>query len=85
MRKTLFGLEAAFGLVAASAVSAQEIVIAVAGPMTVSNASIGEQFRPGADMSVADLNAQGGVLGRKLRLEIGDDACDPKQAVPVAN
>ena len=36
-------------------------------------------------MAVADLNAQGGVLGRKLRLEIGDDACDPKQAVAVAN
>ena len=25
------------------------------------------------------------VLGRKLKLEIGDDACDPKQAVAVAN
>ena len=27
----------------------------------------------------------GGVLGKKLKLEIGDDACDPKQAVAVAN
>ena len=32
-----------------------------------------------------DLNAAGGVLGKKLVLEIGDDACDPKQAVAVAN
>jgi branched-chain amino acid transport system substrate-binding protein len=43
------------------------------------------QLRRGAEMAVADINARGGVLGRKLRLEIGDDACDPKQAVAVAN
>ena len=36
-------------------------------------------------MAVKDINARGGVLGQKLRLEIGDDACDPKQAVAVAN
>ena len=32
-----------------------------------------------------DINAAGGVLGEKLALEVGDDACDPKQAVAVAN
>ena len=35
--------------------------------------------------AVEDLNAKGGVLGQKLKLEVGDDACDPKQAVAVAN
>ena len=35
-------------------------------------------------MAVNDLNA-GGVLGEQLSLKIGDDACDPKQAVAVAN
>jgi len=39
----------------------------------------------GAKMAVADLNAAGGVLGEPLKLEIADDACDPKQAVAVAN
>jgi len=68
------------------AVSAQaEIVIATAGPMTSQYASFGEQMKRGAQMAVADLNAKGGVLGQKIRLEIGDDACDPKQAVAVAN
>ena len=61
------------------------IVIATAGPMTGQYASFGEQMRRGAEMAVADLNANGGVMGQKLRLEIGDDACDPKQAVAVAN
>ena len=62
-----------------------ELVIAVAGPMTGQYAAFGEQLRRGAEMAVADLNARGGVLGRKLRLEVADDACDPKQAVAVAN
>ncbi len=62
-----------------------EIVIATAGPMTGSNAAFGEQFRHGAERAVADINAHGGVMGKQLRLIVGDDACDPKQAVSVAN
>jgi branched-chain amino acid transport system substrate-binding protein len=63
----------------------QPIRIATAGPMTGSNASFGVQMRAGAEQAVTDLNAAGGVLGRQLALEIGDDACDPRQAVSVAN
>src|SRR6266446_8990784 len=62
-----------------------DITIGVAGPMTGSNAAFGEQFKRGAEKAVADINARGGVLGQRLRLVIGDDACDPKQAVSVAN
>lgn len=61
------------------------IRIACAGPMTGSNAAAGEQMKTGAQQVVADLNAKGGVLGRQLALEIADDACDPRQAVSVAN
>ena len=64
---------------------AATIRIATVGPMTGQYASFGEQMRRGAEMAVADLNAAGGVLGKKLVIEIGDDACDPKQAVAVAN
>ena len=72
---------AALGAAAARA----DIVIATAGPMTGQYASFGAQMKAGAEQAVADLNAAGGVLGQKLALEIGDDACDPKQAVAVAN
>lgn len=65
--------------------AANEIVIGVAGPMTGDLAVFGEQLRRGAQQAVADLNADGGVLGRKLRLVVGDDQCDPKRAVRVAN
>ncbi|KJR42327.1 Leu/Ile/Val-binding protein [Candidatus Magnetoovum chiemensis] len=64
---------------------AQDIPIASVGPMTGQYAAFGIQMKHGAEMAVEDINAKGGVLGKKLKLEIGDDACDPKQAVAVAN
>jgi branched-chain amino acid transport system substrate-binding protein len=64
--------------------AAQDITIAAAGPMTGGQATFGRQMRNGAEQAVADINAAGGVLGRKLKLTIGDDACDPKQARSVA-
>jgi branched-chain amino acid transport system substrate-binding protein len=62
-----------------------DITIAVAGPMTGDLAAFGEQLRRGSEMAVKDINAAGGVNGEQLKLEIGDDQCDPKQARQVAN
>jgi branched-chain amino acid transport system substrate-binding protein len=59
--------------------------VAVVGPVTGQYASFGAQMKNGGEMAVDDINAAGGVLGKKLDLQIGDDACDPKQAVAVAN
>jgi len=85
MRWTVrFVLAAALAVVSAAAY-AQDIKIATVGPMTGSDAAVGEQMRRGAEMAVKDINAHGGVLGRKLALTVSDDACDPKQAVSVAN
>ncbi|MBF0094300.1 MAG: branched-chain amino acid ABC transporter substrate-binding protein [Alphaproteobacteria bacterium] len=83
MFRTLTAALAAVGF--AAGVARADITIAVVGPMTGSVASFGEQMRRGAEAVVADINAGGGVLGQKLRLEVGDDACDAKQAVAVAN
>jgi branched-chain amino acid transport system substrate-binding protein len=87
MKRILLAGVAAFavaGVMAAAPASAQ-IKIGAAGPMTGSNASFGAQLKEGAEQAVADINAKGGVLGKQLVLSIGDDACDPKQAVSVAN
>ncbi|WP_395016394.1 branched-chain amino acid ABC transporter substrate-binding protein [Dongia sp.] len=64
---------------------AEDIPIAVAGPMTGQLAAFGEQLRRGSEMAVKDINAAGGVMGKQLKLVVGDDQCDPKQAVQVAN
>jgi branched-chain amino acid transport system substrate-binding protein len=74
---------AALCLAFAAAAQAQEITVGVAGPMTGQYASFGTQLKNGAEAAIADINAAGGVLGKKLKLEIGDDACDPKQARAV--
>jgi branched-chain amino acid transport system substrate-binding protein len=70
---------------ALAAPAAAEIVVAVNGPMTGSYAIFGDQMKKGGEFIVKELNAKGGVLGQQIRLTIGDDACDPKQAVAVAN
>jgi branched-chain amino acid transport system substrate-binding protein len=85
MKRLLAVLMLATGVVGlAGAASAQEIVVGYAGPMTGQYATFGLQFKNGAEQAVADINAAGGVLGKKIRLEMGDDACDPKQARAVA-
>ena len=61
------------------------IRIGCVGPMTGQYAAFGTQMKAGSEQAVADLNAKGGVMGRQIALEIGDDACDPRQAVSVAN
>lgn len=73
------------GLAVSVSARAETVKIATAGPMTGQYASFGQQMKAGAEMAVKDINAAGGVLGKKIELIIGDDACDPKQAVAVAN
>ncbi len=88
MRKYALPLIAAAAFataIGASAAKAQNLNIATAGPMTGEYAAFGDQMKHGAQKAVQDINAKGGVLGKNLALSIGDDACDPKQAVAVAN
>jgi branched-chain amino acid transport system substrate-binding protein len=84
-RRTLLAAGAAGVLTFGAATAQAQIRIATAGPMTGQYAAFGAQMRAGAEQAVADINAAGGVLGQQLVLEIGDDACDPRQAVSVAN
>ncbi len=78
-------LAAALALLALANAAQADILIGAAGPVTGPLASLGEHMLTGARQAVEDLNANGGVLGEKLGLSIGDDQCDPKQAVAVAN
>ena len=76
----LAGIAIGVGVAFGGTAFAQDTTIGVAGPMTGQYASFGTQLKNGAEAAVADINAAGGVLGKKLKLEVGDDACDPKQA-----
>lgn len=80
----LIGLALGASFALSAGALAQDINIGVAGPMTGGESAFGRQMKNGADQFVADTNAAGGVLGKKLALQVGDDACDPKQARSIA-
>jgi branched-chain amino acid transport system substrate-binding protein len=61
-----------------------EIVLGLAAPMTGNLAHIGTQFREGVDLAVEEINAAGGVNGKKLTVLVMDDKGDPKEAANVA-
>ncbi|WP_020396188.1 branched-chain amino acid ABC transporter substrate-binding protein [Thiolinea disciformis] len=61
------------------------IKIGLAGPLTGSNAAFGEQMLKGAEAAAKAINDAGGIDGKKIEVVKGDDACEPKQAVAVAN
>jgi branched-chain amino acid transport system substrate-binding protein len=71
-------------LAASTPAAAADLPIALAGPMSGANALFGPQLQRGAELAVKDINAAGGVLGRKLVLRVADDACDSGKAVAVA-
>ena len=54
-------------------------------PLSGSSADIGPYMKNGGQLAIDEINAKGGVLGRKLQLRAEDDACDPKTAVAAAN
>ena len=73
--KKSVSLIAAFLMIGTMSVKA-EIVVASAGPMTGDLAVFGEQLKYGAEMWEKDVNSKGGINGEKVKLVIGDDACD---------
>jgi len=71
--------------IAVSGAAKADATIGVNGPMTGPYAVFGDQMKRGAEFASADINAKGGLLGQTIKVMVGDDACDPKQAVSVAN
>ncbi len=65
--------------------AADTIRIALAGPVTGAVAQYGDMQFMGAQMAIEQINKKGGVNGQQLQSVVYDDACDPKQAVAVAN
>ena len=61
------------------------IRIGAVGPMTGDQSKMGVDLRNSVELAVAEWNAKGGVLGKKIVLVSGDDQADPKQAVSIAN
>lgn len=60
---------------------AAPLLIGVDVSLTGGLASIGKDERDGMLLAAEEINAKGGVEGRKIELEVLDDASDPKTAI----
>ena len=69
----------------ASPAMSQPIVIGVSTAQTGPAATAAEWELWGVNLAVEEINAAGGVLGRKLEILVMDNKCNPSEAVNVAN
>jgi len=68
----------------AQGVSKTEIVIGTIQDLSGPVSAYGKQARNGLQLRIDEINEQGGIHGRKLRLVAEDSAYDPKKAVLAA-
>lgn len=61
------------------------IKVGFSSPLTGGSAKGGQDMLNGAMIAVNEINAAGGVLGRKIELVSEDDGGEPQQAVQAAN
>ncbi|SFN43031.1 ABC transporter substrate-binding protein [Variovorax sp. OV329] len=88
MKSILATLGLALALPAALAqpqgVTKNEIVVGTIQDLSGPAAGLGKQARFGMQMRVDEINEQGGIHGRKIRLLVEDSAYDPRKAVLAA-
>jgi branched-chain amino acid transport system substrate-binding protein len=90
MKPLLSIVAAAIGFAGASAqaqsqgVSKDEILVGSIQDLSGPIAAYGKAVRQGMLLRVEEINEQGGVHGRKLKLLVEDDGYDPKKAVLAA-
>jgi branched-chain amino acid transport system substrate-binding protein len=65
-------------------VSKNEIVVGTILDLSGPLAAFGKQVRLGMQLRVDEVNEQGGINGRKIRLAVEDDGYDPRKAVLAA-
>lgn len=61
------------------------IKLGMLAPFSGSEAAFGDYMKFGAELAIQEINADGGVNGRDLKLVTEDDGCDATQAVSAAN
>ncbi|RMI35606.1 ABC transporter substrate-binding protein [Nocardia stercoris] len=67
-----------------SAGAGDTVYLGVSGPRTGPNAEYGRLWQQGFDLALAQINAAGGIDGKKVALKWEDSQSDPKQTVPIA-
>lgn len=74
-----------YGVSCKSPSQASVVKIGLMGPLTGDAAVYGVNPKKGAELAIDEINANGGVNGKKLELIAEDSKCDPKEAVNAIN
>ncbi|MDD4990015.1 MAG: ABC transporter substrate-binding protein [Candidatus Pacebacteria bacterium] len=74
-----------YGASAQSSNQGDTIKIGLMGPLTGDAAIYGASPKKGAEMAIEEINANGGINGKKLELIAEDSKCDGKEAVNAIN
>src|SRR5882762_8513575 len=78
---TLVVCQAAECLAAEPGISATEVKIGMWSPLTGPTALLGTSERDAIEIAIGEVNAAGGVNGRKIRLITYDDSGSPQEAL----
>ncbi len=81
---TALTLSASAALAQSQGVTKNEIVLGSIQDLSGPLAGFGKQIRLGMNLRVDEINEQGGINGRKIRLLVEDSKYDPKNAVLAA-
>ena len=84
MKKTFVATTLALAATATFAQAGAPIKIGVVTPLSGTYAGIGQQVKWGLDLAAAQINAGGGVMGRKLELIYEDEEANPAVATQKA-
>ncbi len=82
--QNLGSLISVFSVICCASMAQAEIKVGIAGPLSGSSLSVGEQQEIGAQVAIDHLNDEGGLLGEKIVPISVDDACEPRPAEAVA-
>ncbi len=64
---------------------AEPITIAVASPYTGALAGYGDNVKAGVTLKVEEINDQGGINGKQIKVEWMDEQCEPREAATVSS
>jgi branched-chain amino acid transport system substrate-binding protein len=78
--KRLIGIALGMALGLGTAHAADTVKIGLMAPITGSWASEGQEMRKNVELLAADVNAKGGLLGKKVEIVVEDDGGDPRTA-----
>jgi branched-chain amino acid transport system substrate-binding protein len=70
--------------VATLSFAAENIKIGLQGPLTGGSSPMGVSMRDGAKLAVTEINAKGGVMGRKIEMIERDDEAKNERGVQIA-